>query len=302
MIRTTLRDALASERPLVTPLAHDALSARLIERAGFPAYTVGGSALLAARHALPDLGLIGLTDMAEGLRDIAAATTLPFFADGDDGYGDVKAVVRMVETYESIGVGGILIEDQLRQAKQQRAERARGVAPREVIAAKLAAALAARRSRDTLIIGRTDAFGVHGLDEALRRGEAFLELGCDGVFIAGVKSLDDYERIGTRLRGALLSAALFEGPDMPWPDPAVLGNLGFGHVSFPASLIFRVAAAMVDTLARLRAHATGGAAFASDPHAPDQRGLLDEALDVARWQGIERRFAAAPAPSASDAP
>ena len=96
MTRTTLRDARAFERPLVTPRALDALSARLIERAGFRAYTVGGSALLASRHALPDLGLIGLTDMAGGLRDIAAATTLPFFADGDDGYGDVKAVVRMV--------------------------------------------------------------------------------------------------------------------------------------------------------------------------------------------------------------
>ena len=89
MIRPSLRQALEKEIPLVTPLAHDALSARLIERAGFGAFAVGGSALLAARHAYPDIGLIGLTDMTDGLRDLAAATALPFVADADDGYGDV---------------------------------------------------------------------------------------------------------------------------------------------------------------------------------------------------------------------
>jgi 2-methylisocitrate lyase-like PEP mutase family enzyme len=91
MTRLTLRDALARETPLVTPLAHDALSARLIEQAGFRAFAIGGSALLAARHAIPDIGLIGLTDMADGIRDIAAASRIPFVADADDGYGDVTS-------------------------------------------------------------------------------------------------------------------------------------------------------------------------------------------------------------------
>ena len=105
-LRPKFRDALAAEQPLVTPLAHDALSARLIERAGFKAFAIGGSAMLAARHAYPDIGLIGLTDMTAGIRDIAASNALPFFADGDDGYGDVKSVARMVEAYEALGVGG----------------------------------------------------------------------------------------------------------------------------------------------------------------------------------------------------
>src|SRR3990172_9135530 len=100
MTRATIGQALAAERPLVTPLAHDALSARLIQRAGFRAFTVGGSALLAARHAFPDIGLIGVKDMTDGLRDIAAACDLPFFADADDGYGDVKSVARTVADYE----------------------------------------------------------------------------------------------------------------------------------------------------------------------------------------------------------
>jgi 2-methylisocitrate lyase-like PEP mutase family enzyme len=133
--RPTIRDALARETPLVTPLAHDALSARLIELAGFRAFTIGGSALLAARHAYPDIGLIGLTDMVAGIRDIAAASSLPFLADADDGYGDVKSVVRLVAAYEAIGAGGFLVEDQDRDRKQQRADRASAVADEAVIEA-----------------------------------------------------------------------------------------------------------------------------------------------------------------------
>src|SRR5215212_3266331 len=122
MRQSSLRQALAAEYPLVTPLAHDALSARLIEQAGFRAFSIGGSALLAARHAYPDIGLIGLTDMVDGMRDIAAASTLTFIADADDGYGDVKGVARLVAAYEAMGVGGLLLEDQDRDKKQQRAD------------------------------------------------------------------------------------------------------------------------------------------------------------------------------------
>lgn len=289
--RPTLRDALAAERPLVTPLAHDALSARLIARAGFRAFSIGGSAMLAARFGLPDIGLIGLADMAGGIRDIAAATSLPFFADGDDGYGDVKSVARTVETYEALGVGGILIEDQQREHKQQRADQAHGVVDREVIEQKLRVALAVRRSPETLVIGRTDAYGVSGLDEALHRAGRFLALGVDGVFVAGLRSMADYERVGRELRGALLSAAVFETPGMPWPAPAELAALGFAQVSYPASLIFRTTATLRDSLAQLRRHADGSAPMAPDPAAAEARRALDDALELERWQDVERNFA-----------
>jgi 2-methylisocitrate lyase-like PEP mutase family enzyme len=288
--RPTLREALAAERPLVTPLAHDALSARLIAQAGFRAFAIGGSAMLAARFALPDIGLVGLGEMVDGIRDIAAATALPFLADGDDGYGDVKSVARMVAAYEAIGVGGVLIEDQQREHKQQRADKAQGVVGLPVIEQKLRAALAVRRSPDTLIVGRTDAYGLLGLDEAMRRAERFLALGVDGIFIAGVKSMPDYERIGRTFRGAFLSAALFETPGMPWPSPAELGAYGFTHVSFPASLIFRVTSTIGQTLARLRRHAEGAEPMVQDPAAVDARQRLDAALELDRWHRIERDF------------
>jgi 2-methylisocitrate lyase-like PEP mutase family enzyme len=276
-----------AERPLVTPLAHDALSARLIARAGFRAFAIGGSAMLATRYGLPDIGLIGVSDMTAGIRDIAAATSLPFFADGDDGYGDVKSVARMVELYEAIGVGAILIEDQRSDRKQQRADRALGVVDRSVIEAKLRVALSERRNPETFIVGRTDALGVAGLDEALRRAESFAKLGCEGVFIAGVKTMADYERVGRELRGVRLSAAVFETSGMPWPTPAELGALGFAHVSYPATLLFRIVATMEAALATLRKHATGVEAMTPEPAADEARRLLDDALELARWQRIE---------------
>lgn len=293
MKRMSVAEAMAAEQPLVTPLAHDALSARLIARAGFRAFAIGGSALLASRLGLPDIGLVGLADMADGIRDIAAATPLPFFADGDDGYGDAKSVARMIRAYEDIGVGGILIEDQQREHKQQRADRALGIVDRAVIDAKLQVALAERRNPDTLIIGRTDAAGFAGLDEALRRAERFARLGVDGVFVAGLKSMDDYERVGRALRGVRLSAALFEAPGMPWPTPAELGRLGFAHVSYPATLLFRLVATMDETLTALRRHASGGEPMPQQAGADVARRILDDALELGRWQEIEGRAVAA---------
>jgi 2-methylisocitrate lyase-like PEP mutase family enzyme len=288
-MRESLRSAMAAERPLVTPLAHDALSARLIERAGFRAFTIGGSAMLAARYALPDLGIAALGEMADGIRDIAAATSLPFLADGDDGYGDAKSVARTVVTCESLGVGGILIEDQRRDRKQPRAEKARGVVEFSEIAQKLRTAMEVRRSADTLIIGRTDAYGALGLDAAIERAARYLALGVDGVFVAGLKRADEYERVARELRGAVLSAAVFEGVDTPWLTPAALGAMGYAHVSFPASLIFRIVGTMHETLAAMRRHATGAANMAPSPSSANNRAVLDDALDVARWQQIESR-------------
>jgi len=294
MKRGTIREALAAERPLVTALAHDALSARLIARAGFRAFTVGGSALLAARHGFPDIGLIGVKDMADGLRDIAAACDLPFFADADDGYGDVKSVARTVQEYETIGVGGLLLEDQQRDRKQQRADKAAAVIDEAAMAQKLLAAMAARTNPDTFIIGRTDAYGALGLDAALRRAEGFLKLGVDGVFIAGLRTPEDYERVGRALNGAVLVAAMFEGGGTPWLAPAELGRMGYRQVAYPVSLMFRVVSSLHAALADLRAHATGARPMQPLDNAAAVRAILDDAVELGRWRDIETRFSGPP--------
>jgi 2-methylisocitrate lyase-like PEP mutase family enzyme len=290
MQRKTLRQALLEQNPLIAPLAHDGLSARLIELAGFKTFNIGGSALLAARHAFPDIGLIGLNDMVDGIRDIAQASTLPFMADADDGYGDVKSVFRTVRAYEAIGVSGFLVEDQDRDRKQQRADKAAAVCDEAVIEAKLEAALDARASKETLVIGRTDAYGALGLDAAMRRAERFLKVGVDGVFIAGLRTEADYDRVGHAFKGTFLCAAMFEGGDTPWLAPKALGEMGFTQVSFPISLMLRVVAALREGLEAIKLHGNDEKFLQPFANAREARGVLDAAVDVVAWRKIESDY------------
>src|SRR5713101_1655846 len=143
MLRPTWKQLLAREQPLLLPFAHDALSARLIERAGFAAYGIGGFALVGARYGLPDVGLAGFGEISAGVRDIIAASRLPVLVDCDDGYGDVKNVARTVAAYEAMGVSAVFIEDQ-RAPKRCGHMAGKDVIDAEAMAAKLAAAAAAR--------------------------------------------------------------------------------------------------------------------------------------------------------------
>jgi 2-methylisocitrate lyase-like PEP mutase family enzyme len=285
-----LRELHRAARPLVSPLAHDALSARLIARTGFKSFNIGGNAMLAARYALPDLGIAALGEMADGIRDILGATDLPALVDGDDGYGDVKSVVRMVDTYEAMGCAGLLLEDQTREGKQPGAATARGVVPLEAFEQKLRAAMDARRDKNFVIIGRTDSFGAVGIDEALRRGERLLKLGVDGLFLAGLKTVADYEKVGAAFKGQWNCAAIFQGGTTPFLAPADLHAMGFSQIAYPNLLIGRVAKAVETGLARLRDFASGNAdAF----KASDGELALDslrEAVETGRWGEIESKY------------
>jgi 2-methylisocitrate lyase-like PEP mutase family enzyme len=286
----SLRKLHQAQRPLVSPLAHDALSARLIEQAGFRTFNIGGNAMLAARYALPDLGLAALGEMTDGIRDIVNATALPALVDGDDGYGDVKSVVRMVEAFEAIGCAGLLLEDQVREGKQPGAATARGVAPLEMFEQKLRAAIDARRDKDFVIIGRTDSFGAVGMDEALRRGERFLRLGIDGVFIAGLKHIADYEKVGAAFKGQWNAAAIFQGGTTPFLSPAELHTMGFSQVAYPNLLIGRVAKAVEIGLSRLRDFSGGKADAFKDSESELALKSLSDAVMTRRWSEIEKKY------------
>ncbi len=252
MNTSTWRDALAAERPLLLPVAHDALSARLIERAGFRAYSIGGFALVGTRHALPDVGLVGLGEMSAGMRDIMAASSLPVLVDGDDGYGDAKNVARTIRTYERMGAAAIFIEDQT-SPKRCGHMAGKSVIPAEVMAAKLRAAAAARES-GVFLMARTDARAVHGLDEALRRGELYLKSGADGVFIEAPETIEELERVGAEFRHVPQMANMLEGGGRtPILAPAELFRMGFAMAAYPTTLLFRIVATMQAALADLRA-------------------------------------------------
>jgi 2-methylisocitrate lyase-like PEP mutase family enzyme len=285
-----LRRLHRDQQPLVSPLAHDALSARLIAQAGFQTFNIGGNAMLAARYALPDLGLAALGEMTDGIRDIVSATPLPALVDGDDGYGDVKSVVRMVEAYEAMGCAGTLIEDQVREGKQPGAATARGVAPLDMFEQKLRAAINARRDKDFVIIGRTDSFGSVGMDEALHRGERFLKLGVDGIFIAGLKTVADYEKVGAAFKGQWNAAAIFQGGTTPFLSPADLHKMGFSQVAYPNLLIGRVTKAVETGLSRLRDFAGGKADAFKGSDGELALKSLSEAVQAARWAEIEKKY------------
>jgi 2-methylisocitrate lyase-like PEP mutase family enzyme len=250
--RKTWRQLLAQEKPLLLPVAHDALSAKLIERAGFAAYSVGGFPLVGARHAIPDVGLVGLGEMSAGMRDIIAASRLPVLVDGDDGYGDVKNVTHTIRTYERMGAAAIFIEDQL-APKRCGHMAGKDVVPAEVMERKLRAASAARDSRETFLVARTDARAVHGLDEALRRGERYLKAGADGIFIEAPESPEELRKVGETFRYVPQIANMLEGGRTPLLAPAELHAMGFAMVAYPTSLIFRVAHTIEKALADMKA-------------------------------------------------
>ena len=177
--RKTWREVLRESAPLLLPAAHDALTARLIELAGYPAYQIGGFALVGSRFAYPDIDLAQFGENSSVMRDIIAASTLPVLVDADNGYGDVKNVTRVVQAYEAMGASAIFLEDQ--QAPKRCGHMlGKKVVPAETHVGKLHAAVAARHNPETFIIARTDALAALGLDEALRRAELYLQAGADG--------------------------------------------------------------------------------------------------------------------------
>ena len=286
----SLRELHRDHRPLISPLAHDALSARLIEHAGFKTFNIGGSALLAARYALPDLGLAGFAEMLAGIRDIVEACKLPCLVDADDGYGDVKSVVRTIQSYESAGVCGVLLEDQSREGKQPGAASAHSVVPLEIMEQKLKAAMSARQNSDFVIIGRTDAYGAEGLDAALKRAERFLRLGVDGIFVAGLKTPEDYVQVGKAFKGSWNCAAIFEAAMTPWLTPGYLHDIGFSQVAYPNVLIGRVAKAIEQGLHRLSELAAGkDTAFTDGEREMALRSLAD-ALELQKWKELEKKY------------
>lgn len=247
------KDVLAREQPLLLPCAHDALSARLIERAGFTAYSIGGYALVGSRYAVPDIGLAAYGEISAGIRDIMAATRLPVLVDGDTGYGDVKNVSHTIQGYEAMGASAIFLEDQV-APKRCGHMAGKDVIPAEQMVAKIKAAVGARKNKDFFIIARTDARAIHGLDEALRRGEQYLKAGVDGLFIEAPQTVKELERIGAAFQGVPQIANMLEGGGQtPVLPPKELKALGFAMAAYPTTLIFRVARTIERALEDIKA-------------------------------------------------
>ncbi len=247
--KVSWRELLATVgEPLLLPSAHDALTALLIQQAGFKAYQIGGYSVVGARFGWPDIALAQFGEMSSSAREIIAASTLPVLVDCDDGYGDAKNVTNVVRTYEAMGVSAIFLEDQQAPKRCGHMNGKNVVAP-EVMEGKLSAALAARRT-DLFVIARCDARAPLGLDEALRRGERYLKVGADGLFIEAPHNVEELKKIASTFRGKYIVANMLEGGGKtPLVPPAELYAMGFSMIFYPTSLIFRVARVIQDALA-----------------------------------------------------
>ena len=247
-----LRALLSEPRLLPMPCCFDALSARLIERAGFELTFMSGFAVAAARLGLPDTGLISYAEMLDQGRDVCAAVDLPVIGDADTGYGNAVNVKRTVRGYARAGFACAMIEDQL-APKRCGHTRGKQVVDRAEASARLRAAVDARdEGADLLIMARTDAIATHGLDEALWRTKAFADLGADLIFVEGPRTEDEMAAVCAAVDRPCV-ANLVEGGDTPLLPPARLEDLGYKIACYPLTLLSATAKAMESALAALKA-------------------------------------------------
>jgi 2-methylisocitrate lyase-like PEP mutase family enzyme len=246
-----LRALLEAPGLRLMPCCFDALSARLVEQAGFELTFMSGFAVSATRLALPDTGLISYGEMVDQGREICAAVSIPVIGDGDTGYGNAVNVARTVRGYAQAGFAAVMIEDQL-APKRCGHTRGKQVVERGEALARVRAALDARDAgAGLLVLARTDARGPLGLEEALWRGRAFADLGADIVFVEAPRSEEELARVGREIPAPLL-ANLVEGGDTPLVAPARLEELGFKIAAYPLTLLCAATRAMQEALEALR--------------------------------------------------
>lgn len=246
-----LRDLLAAGKLLVTPSCADALSAKLIEQAGFQTAFMSGFAVSACRIGQPDTGLISYGEMVDTVRNICAASSIPVLCDGDTGYGNALNVKRTVKGYARAGAAAVMIEDQV-APKRCGHTKGKLVVEREEAVDRIRAAADARgEGEDILILARTDARHGHGLVEALERAAAFKQAGADILFVEAPKSVEEMRRICTEVPGYHM-ANMVEGGETPISSPAELQEVGFAVAAYPLTLMSAAMRAMLDALEALK--------------------------------------------------
>jgi carboxyvinyl-carboxyphosphonate phosphorylmutase len=281
-----LRELLSRPEPLLAPGAYDALSARLVEQAGFDVVYMTGFGSTASLIGRPDVGLLTGTEMVDNARRIAAAVDVPVIADADTGYGNAINVLRTVQLYEQAGVAGIHLEDQVMPKKCGHMSGKVVIGADEMVG-KLRAAVSARTDPDFLLIARTDAAAVHGLDEAIKRAVAYAEAGADVLFVEAPTSEADIARVGAELRGvAPLIFNWAEGGRTPPLPLDRIAELGFALVLFPIGTLLAATAGIRSLLATLRADGTPTAAMPGLP----AFGEFTDLIGLPEVQELEQRF------------
>ncbi len=246
----TLRGLLSRDRILAIPTVYDCLSARLAEQAGFDAIFSSGFGISAARLGLPDHGYVTATEMLDSVRAICGVTRVPLVADLDTGYGNARNVKRTVTEALRAGVGGVILEDQV-WPKRCGHFAGKQVIAREEHADKIRAAVEARGDTGLVIIARTDAIAVHGIDDALARAAAYRDAGADVLFVEAPRSREELQIVADAFPGTWLMANMVPGGKTPALPAAELQQMGFRIVSLALCELFAAATALRQVYARL---------------------------------------------------
>ncbi|HLH81628.1 MAG TPA: oxaloacetate decarboxylase [Trebonia sp.] len=294
-----LRALLESGQTIVAPGAFDPLSARLVEDAGFPAVYMTGFGTSAALIGRPDVGLLTMTEMAGNAGRIAAAVDIPVIADADTGYGNPLNVIRTVGAYEAAGVAGIHIEDQVAPKKCGHLE-GKLVIPAEEMAQKVRAAAEARARPEFVIIARTDARAVEGLERSLQRARMYREAGADVLFIEALASEAEAEEAARAFPGVPLLFNWAEGGKTPPISLDRLRELGYRIVIFPIATLLAATGAMRRILQEISRAGTPAAALRELPTFAE----FVDFIGLPQVREAERRYAPGPAaagPGAADA-
>ncbi len=248
---TRLKTLLAAPEILVMPGVHDALGCRLAEAAGFSAITAGGYGATATLLGRPDSSQLSLTELSAMYSRFCEATPLPLLADADTGFGNSTNVARVVNLYEKAGVAGLFIEDQV-FPKRCGHMSGKAVVPVADWIAKIKAALDARVDADLVIMARTDAVAVNGLDDAIERAQLAREAGADLIFVEAPTQVADMRRICAEVPGPCLANNVETGLS-PLLPAAELQAIGYAAVVFPVAATYAVAFALRNLFATLRA-------------------------------------------------
>ncbi|WP_459615509.1 isocitrate lyase/PEP mutase family protein [Bordetella sp. 2513F-2] len=256
MPTSQLKERLARPAPVLAPGVYDALTALIAEQAGFDALYLSGGAVAYTQLGRSDVGLTTATETADVLARITDRVSLPLIVDGDTGYGNALNTQRTVRLFERAGAAMIQLEDQTFPKRCGHLDGKPLVPPHEMCG-KLRAALDARHDAGTLILARTDAVAVEGLDAAIERAEAYLECGVDALFIEAVHSAQDMDRVCGRFAGRVpMLANMVEGGKTPIQSAAELGARGYRIVIYPGGTARFVSRQLQRYFAGLKEHGT----------------------------------------------
>ena len=236
------------------PGAINALSARLIEREGFDGLYLSGAVLANSVGGVPDVGLMTLSEAEAHAATIARVTTIPIIADADTGYGEAENAARTVQVMEHAGISGIHLEDQVFPKRCGHLEGKELVAA-EAFSEKLESAVRVKTCADFLVIARTDARGVTGLDDAIRRARLYIEAGADGIFPEGLRSADEFASFAKAVDTNLL-ANMTEFGATPYLRVDEFAAMGYNMVIFPVTLQRAAMKAMEEVLQAIKAGGT----------------------------------------------